>query len=340
MKTILLVLSLHAFVFAAAAQNADSASWYFNKGIEDKNAGRLAVAEKNFNKSAELKPDYVEAYVEAGKADLEMRKIYDAQKNFTKAYELAPSNPEVIKQMAQLYFNNRQFQKAIEFALKCNACPEAERIIGMSYYQTENYGNAEAYLKKALTKNNKDAEAAYTLGRTYLELENEKNAIPQFENAIAIDPTKNVWMYELGLIYYSQENYKSALKYFNMATDAGYNKTNDFYENFGFAQIYTGDTDNGVKTLTEVLNRKPNNKELLNNMANAMYETKRYDDALAYFSKLLELDPKDASSLFMAGMTFQKKGEKEKGQKICDKAIEMDPSLARNRQKKDIPMGL
>jgi hypothetical protein len=55
---------------------------------------------------------------------------------------------------------------------------------------------------------------------------------------------------------------------------------------------------------------------------------------------LLELNPKDATSLFMAGMVFQKKGEKEKGQKICDKAIEMDPSLTRNRQKKDIPMGL
>lgn len=340
MKIILFVLALHSFALAAFSQNADSASWYFNKGIEEKNAGRLAVAEKNFNKSAELKPDYVQAYIESGKAELEMRKIYDAQKNFTKAYELAPSNPEVIKQMAELYFNNRQFQKAIEFAGKSNSCPDADRIIGMSYYQTEDYSKAEASLKKAIAKNNKDAEAAYTLGRTYLELENEKAAIPQFENAIAIEPTRNVWMYELGLVYYSQQNYKSALKYFNMATDAGYNKTNDFYENFGFAQIYTGDAENGVKALTEILKRKPNNAELLNNIANAMYEIKRYDDALAYFSKLLELNPKDASSLFMAGMVFQKKGEKEKGQKICDKAIEMDPSLARNRQKKDMPMGL
>ncbi len=71
-----------------------------------------------------------------------------------------------------------------------------------------------------------------------------------------------------------------------------------------------------------------------------MYETKRYETALDYFKKLLDLNPKDANSLFMAGMTFQKMGEKEKGQKICDNAIAMDPSLARNRQKKDMPMGL
>ena len=340
MKTLLLTTSLYFFSSAVFSQHADSASYYFKKGIEEKDARRFAVAEKNFNKSIEFRQDYVEAYIENGKVNLEMRKIFDAQKNFTKAYELQPSNPEVVKQMTELYFNNRQFQKAMEFAQKCSSCPDVDRILGMCYYQTEDYGKAQTFLQKAVAKNDKDAEAAYTLGRTFLELENEKSAIPQYQKAITLDPSRNAWMYELGLIYYSQEDYKNALKYFNQATDAGYNKSNDFYENYGFAQIYTGDSDNGVKTLTEVLNKKPNNKELLNNIANAMYDTKRYDDALLYFSKLLELNPKDASSLFMAGMVFQKKGEKEKGQKICDKAIEMDPSLAKNRQKKDIPMGL
>ncbi len=340
MKNLLLTSGLYFISFAVFSQNADSASYYFTKGIEERDARRFAVAEKNFSKSIEFRQDYVEAYIENGKVNLEMRKIYDAQKNFTKAYELQPDNPEVIKQMAELYFNNRQFQKAMEFARKCSTCPDADRIIGMGYYQTEDYGNAQIYLQKAVAKNDKDAESAYTLGRTFLELENERAAIPNYQKAIAIDPSRNAWMYELGLILYSQGDYKNALKYFNMAADAGYNKSNDFNENYGFAQIYSGDSENGAKTLAEVLNKKPNNKELLNNIANAMYETKRYDEALSYFSKLLELNPKDASSLFMAGMVFQKKGEKEKGQKICDKAIEMDPSLARNRQKKDIPMGL
>lgn len=340
MKNILLTTSLYFISSVVFSQNADSASYYFAKGMEEKNARRFAVAEKNFSKSIEFRQDCVEAYIENGKVNLEMRKIYDAQKNFTKAYELQPSNPEVVKQMTELYFNNRQFQKAMEFAQKCSTCPDVDRILGMCYYQTEDYGKAQTYLQKAVVKNDKDAESAYTLGRTFLELENEKNAIPQYQKAIALDPSRNVWMYELGLIYYNQSNYKNALKYFKQATDAGYNKSNEFYENFGFAQIYSGDTENGAKTLNEVLIKKPNNKELLNNIANAMYETKRYDDALLFFSKLLELNPKDASSLFMAGMVFQKKGEKEKGEKICDKAIEMDPSLARNRQKKDIPMGL
>jgi hypothetical protein len=41
----------------------------------------------------------------------------------------------------------------------------------------------------------------------------------------------------------------------------------------------------------------------------------------------------------MIGMCYQKKGEKDKGVQLCDKAIEMDPSLASLKQKK-MDMGL
>jgi len=340
MKTLVLTPISCLFSICVFSQNIDSAQFYFKKGIDEKTSRLYAMAAKDFDKAILFNENYTQAYIENGNVNLEMRKIDAAAGNFSKAYQLDPSNNEVIKQLSNVYLNNRQFGKAIELAQKCNSCEDADRILGMSYYNLEDYGKAETFLQKAIKKNNKDAEAAYTLGRTYIELENEKAAIPQYQNAITIAPTRNMWIYELGLIYYNQEDYKNALKYFNMAGDAGYNKTNDYYENVGFAQLYTNDTENGVKTLNGILDKKPNNKELINNIAYAMYSTKKYDDALAYYQKLLELNPKDASSLYMAGMTFQKKGEKEKGQKICDKAIEIDPSLAKNRQKKEMPTGL
>jgi hypothetical protein len=42
----------------------------------------------------------------------------------------------------------------------------------------------------------------------------------------------------------------------------------------------------------------------------------------------------------MIVMCYHKKGEKSKGQHLCDKAIEMDPSLASLKQKKSMPGGL
>ncbi|MBS1761969.1 MAG: hypothetical protein JSR00_03780, partial [Bacteroidetes bacterium] len=50
----------------------------------------------------------------------------------------------------------------------------------------------------------------------------------------------------------------------------------------------------------------------------------------------LEADSSNARALYQAGLNFQKKGQKDKGQNMCDKAIEMDPSLERLRTKKEL----
>ena len=65
-------------------------------------------------------------------------------------------------------------------------------------------------------------------------------------------------------------------------------------------------------------------------------QQKQYDKSLAYCQKLMELDAKDGKALYQAGLCFQKKGQKDRGQQMCDKAIEMDPSLTSLRRKKEI----
>ncbi|RNI36634.1 hypothetical protein EFY79_09915 [Hanamia caeni] len=340
MKTLIIFFASCVFSVITFAQNADSANFYYNKGLKAQTDGLFAIAAKDFEKAVDFNPSFTQAYIANGETNLSMRAISRAQENFNKAFQLQPDNAEVIRHLTTLYFNNHQYQKAIEFAQKCKACDDAGRISGMSFYHLEDYGKAEKYLTGYLNNNSTDAEALYTLAQTYVELENEKAAINAMQKAVELTPGKSAWLYDLGMMYYSQNDFKKALTYFDLAAQNGYNKTNAFYENYGFAQLYSGDTENGIKTLNIVLERKPNNKELLNNMAHAMYDTQKYKEALDYFTKILDTDSTDATTLYMAGMTFQKLGQKEKGQKICDHAIEMDPSLAKYRQKNQMPMGL
>jgi tetratricopeptide (TPR) repeat protein len=338
----ILVIFLAAFLcsYFSFSQQSDSATFYYNKGM-DENARRLyAVAAKDFEKAITFNSKFTNAYIASGEAYLSMRMISKALENFNKAYELEPGNAAAINHLTTLSFNNHQFQKAIDFAQKCKNCEDASRVLGISYYHLEDYGKAEKFLPEAIAKNPKDAEAVYTLGRTYLELDDEKKAIAQFQKAVELEPAKSQWLYELGLLYYNQNDFKNSLHYFDVAATNGYNKTNDFYENYGFAQLYSNDTEGGIKTLNILLERKPNNKELLNNIAHALYANKKYKEALDYFTKIVNLDPKDATTLYMAGMTFQKLGQTEKGQKICDQAIRMDPSLSKYREKNQIPQGL
>jgi Tetratricopeptide repeat. len=314
--------------------------YYYHKGLEEKNARRFLVASVYFDKAIAFDPGNSDAYIENGNANLEMRKVDAALAHFTKAYELRPGDTGVTRQLTTLYFNNRQFQKAIDLAQKCRNCPDAEKIIALSNYELEDYRKAIPALQNVLLKEPKNAEVTHTLARSFVESEDYKNAVVQFQKAIQIDSSHNAWMYELGLVYHNINDFENAVKYMNMAAEHGYPKTNDFYENLGYAYLYSGDFDNALKNLNIVSAKKPNNKDILTEVAFAYYKRQRYDEALNYYSQLLQKDKNDARSLYMAGLCFQKKGETKKGQSMCDRAIEMDPSLKSLRKKQDAQFGL
>lgn len=325
--------------FTGALAQADSAAAYFKKGMEESAARRYLTASKAFDKATQFDPTMKEGWLQNGKANLEMRKTDVAKGHFTKLNELDPSNQVAIKELTSLYYDYRQFQKAIEFAKKCTGCEKSSKIIAMSSYHLEDYTTAVKGLLKVVEQNPADAEATYTLGRAYLDMEDYKAAVPWYNKAISLDPDKNTWAYELGLLYYNQNDFKNAVSLFTRANAAGYPQSSDFQENLGYAYIYSGEFEKGEKLLLAILAKKPNSKEILRDIAEAYYAQKLYDKSLGFCQKLLEMDAKDASALYQAGLCFQKKGQKEKGQAMCDKAIEMDPSLASKRQK-NMSMGL
>ncbi len=331
-KTSLLAIGIMA-IASVYSQVADSSAVYFQKGIEEKTAQHFLQASKYFDKAIDLNPTYKEALLENGYVNLEMRKTDNAKGYFTKLYEIDPSNAVAIKELMELCYNYRQFAKARELAAKCTGCLNAEKILGMCAYQQEDFGNSVKALSNYLSKNPTDAEATYTMARCYLDMEEYKSAVPWYTKAVALDGEKNQWMYELGLLYYNNNDYKNAVVLFTKAADKGYPQNNDYNENLGYAHIYSGNFEQGERMLLNLLERKPGNKEMLRDIAEAYYNNKMYDKSLGYCQKLMEMDMKDGKALYQAGMCFQKKGDKDKGQKMCDKAIELDPSLSSMRQK-------
>lgn len=333
MKTFFIIPAVLGVFSSFANAGEDSSQYYFSKGMEEKTAKKFLVASQHFEKAVSFNKNFAAAYVENGYANLEMRKTDQAKFNFTKAYELQPSNAAALKELTTLYFDFRQWDKAIEFASKCTGCENADRIIGMSAYEKENYGLAEKALLRAIAKSPTDAKSHYTLGRTYVEMELYKKAVPFFEKAVTLSPEKNAWLNELGLVYYHNDDYKNAARVFQEAASQGYPQSNDFNENFGYALLHSGEYAKGEEKLVAIYEKKPGNTEIIRDLAQILYEKKQFDRSNIYCQKLLNINPNDGKALYQAGLNFQKKGEKEKGQAMCNKAISIDPSLASKRTK-------
>jgi tetratricopeptide (TPR) repeat protein len=336
MKNIITSFLLLASATVIAQSATDSANIYFKKGKSEAAERRWLTANQHFDKAIQFNPQLTEAYLANAQTLTEMRKVTKAKENYEKLHELQPKQPDAIKALMELNYNYRRFDEAISFANQCLNCPQANRIIGMSYYQQEDYSAAEKYLVNAVKNDPNDAEATYTLARTYLDIEEYKKALPWYEKAAQLPTGKNSWMYELGLLYYNNNDYKNAVVAFEKAAAMGYETKNDFNENLGFASLYAGQYEKGEQLLKAVLKRKSNNKTLMRDMAEIFYGQKQYDKSLEYCQMLMELDPNDGKALYQAGLNFQKKGQKDRGQQMCDKAIEMDPSLNSLRKKKEI----
>lgn len=299
--------------------------------------------QKKLCKSSSASPANFDITIELANTYIAQNRYAEGREKYLLADKLKPNEPLVVENLAELSFNLRKWDDAIRYAQKAQQMKVSKPmsfIIGKSYYEQENYGEAVKFLDIALKEEPARAEIPYIIGRSYLDMSNYKQSAIYFEKAVALDSSRVNWIYEAGLVFYAIPDYKKSLVYIELAGNKGYKKSNDYLENLGNAYINVNQFDKGIEVLKEVLKRKPSDQELIYQVAQAYYKAKKYQEAIDTWDMALGLDKTNARVLYMIGLSYQKKGDKQKGQQLCDKAIEMDPSLNSLRQKQDMGMGL
>ena len=325
--------------------NTDSADYFLQKGLVEKQNGRRLESLKYFEKAVKYDSASKSITTELASAYFDLRRYGIAREMYKKLETLGDQSATNYKQILTLSFQLKQKDDVLLYADKLKKADPSEKVafyIGRVNYENDNYGMAIKMLLEAAKEDPTNAEVPYLIAHSYSDMMNYKQAIPYFQKAIELKPGESYWLYELGLVCYAMRDDKNALKYILEAGEKGYRKDNDYLENLGIAYLNVGDLDGGVKILNEILVKKPSDMNLLNMIAEAYYYKGKFQEAMNYWDKVLEYDKTDASALYMIGMCYQKKGGKEnmeKGTKLCDIAIGMDPSLASYRTKK-MTMGL
>lgn len=223
---------------------------------------------------------------------------------------------------------------ALSLFVTVNSFAQTETSLQLArkQYQEENYAEVIKLLDKAAVEEPGNAQVPYLMGRAYVDMSSYKKAVSFLEKAIAMDSSKSNWLYECALVYQSVPDYKKSLKMMLLASEKGYKKTNDYLENLGNTYIKLGDNAKGAEVLSEVLRKKPEDAELIFQIAQAYYKAAKYQESIDMWDRAFTIDSTNAEVLYMIGLAYQKKGEKDKGQQICDRAILMDPSLKSKRQ--------
>lgn len=332
------VLGISTIIFA----QTDSAAFYFQKGLDEKAKSHSLIALQDFEKAYSFNKNDKKIVGELAADYLNLRRYAQAKDKFKQLETLGDTSDSTYRQLMLLSYNTRQFDDAIKYALalkKQNVNEKTAWYIGKSYYEKEDLGNTIKYLSFAAKENPGNAEIPYTIARAYADMQNHKEAIPYFQKAIELNPANSRWIYEMALIYYAIPDDQNALKYMLLAGEKGYKKDNEYLQNLATAYSNAGKADEAINLLKGVLEKRPTDLNVINMLAEAYYDSKKYDDAIAYYDKILQIDARNAEAMYMEGMCFQKKGEKQKGQAICDKAIQLDPGLQNLKQQKQLPGG-
>ena len=337
MKTFKILLAAGLLLsHSGYANDRDSSNTLLKKAKIARVEKRISLATNLFSQSIEQDPTNTEAYKELSDFAMDTRNYRQAYLALNKLKELEPQNQSVHKQLANIHFMMGKHKEAIDYAKTWEAAHPEEPlhyIVGMSNYYIENFHEAINRLMYAAEKETDNATIQYTIGRSYIELSRYEQAITYYQKAVDLDKKNARYAYELAMVYYSVPDDKKSIAMFELAAQRGWVQNADYFENLAYTYMNAGNFNKAAELLRASLEKRPYNLEVTYALAEAYYKGKNYKSAIEQWDQVIQMDSKNARSLYMIGVSYQKMGEKGKGSILCDKAIGMDPSLSALKQK-------
>ncbi|WP_319558054.1 tetratricopeptide repeat protein [Thiomicrorhabdus sp.] len=240
-----------------------------------------------------------------------------------------PKDWELQEQMARLEVKANLLQSAevrYQKIIKANPSLITPRLsLALLLIEREDYGKAEAQLKKTLT-------------------------FPQY---------RDVSNYYLGVIYQAQAKYDEALKAFSKVLHPNYRLDADLHRSeilFSQGQVERANElldsldvkqvedrikvlrakaifatqqeqfDQAVDLYNQVLKIDPNHEQALASQAMVFYRTQRFDDYVDNMHRLLKLDPENVDALNGLGYFYVEQNKNlNQARTLLDKALQLEP---------------
>lgn len=218
--------------------------------------GLINSAIKEFVKTVNIDTNYYPAYNAMGVATLKLNNKKDARDLFNASLKINPS-------YATAYDN-----------------------LGVLEMMSGNLDAAEANFKKAMQYNSHNPTAWYHMAQVETRRGNFSNALTWINHSIHVNPNSSPALNLQGELYLKQGNQAAAINSFKKAVTV---KPENSRPYVNLANIYENRADEefAMEQLKTVLAINPNYQEGKLKIANLALHTRKYEQALDYYSRLL-----------------------------------------------------
>lgn len=309
----------------------------FQKGYAYFTAGNKKEASSYFNKVINSATYGSQAKYYLGFMAYEGDNYKEATKYFDQVSGEEKYKEKLSYFKADMHFKLGEFQKAIDAGIaampKSNASEKSElnKIIGESYFNSQQYDKALPYLSAYKGKKGKWSNTDfYQLGYTHYQQKDYENAILQFNKIIdGKDFVAQNGYYHLGECYFKTDKKQQALNAFKSASEMDFDKKIQEDANLNYAKL-SYEIGNSYQAVPDVLTsflakypNSPSKNEIETLLINSYITSKNYAAALTLLEKNNSAESKVAYQkvLFYRGIELYTDGNYQEALKMFKKSI-------------------
>ncbi len=164
-------------------------------------------------------------------------------------------------------------------------------------------------------KNTELAANLYKQGVGYTKSRQFERAIELYQQAISTNPDHAEAYHELGYALFRLNRYDEAIAAYQKAISLR-PKYADTYRNMANCYAAKGDRGNQISLLTVAISLAPKHIESVYQLAEALFQAERYEEAADHYVKALKLNPEFDKAWYKLGLLFVKTGENEKAREV------------------------
>ena len=214
----------------------------------------------------------------------------NAIKEFVGAVNLNNNHYEAYNAMgvATLQLGNKNdakelFQVALQ--IKPDFAPAYDNLDSLALMEND-LDSAEKYFKNSLKYNSHNPTSMYHMAQVEAKRKNYSNALTWINHSLHINPNSSPALNLQGELYLKQGNQAAAINSFKKAVAVKPENSRP-YINLANVYEHRADSEFAMEQLKTAIVINPNYKEGIFKVANMSLQTKKYEQALEYYSRLL-----------------------------------------------------
>lgn len=280
------------------------------------------------NEQLKNDPNNASLYYRRAQLYFENKEAEASLNDLLRALSIDSSNADFYLLLADVHFIKKEGIKAKEALARCLALDpdnaEAYLKLAEMYFLVEQYGQSLEQINKALKIDMHNARAYFMKGMNYKYMGDTANAISSMQTAVEQDNEYYDAYMQLAILHGAKDDslavsyYDNALRITPQSVEALYGKAL-FLQEHGYPERALMEYDKMLEI------DKNNPLAYFNSGYVYLVYLEKLQDALAMFTKAIELNPRYVEAWTNRGVTYEKSGNLKNAENDFRKALEIKP---------------